>query len=84
MANGGLVRGWLAAGGGSLSDRLNKQTDVPALTEELYISVLSRRPTETEAQEVAQYLEDRGKERPQAIQEIVWALLTSVEFRFNH
>ena len=84
MANGGLVRGWLAAGGGSLSDRLNKQTDVPALTEELYISVFSRRPTETEAQEVAQYLEDRGKERPQAIQEIVWALLTSVEFRFNH
>ena len=84
MANGGLVRGWLAAGGGSLSDRLNKQTDVPALTEELYISVLSRRPTETEAQEAAQYLKNRGKERPQAIQEIVWALLTSVEFRFNH
>ena len=84
LANGGLVRGWLTPSGGSLSDRLNKQTDMPALTEELYISVLSRRPTDTEAKEVAKYLGNRGKERSQAIQEIVWALLTSVEFRFNH
>ena len=84
LANGGLLRGWLAPGGGNLSDRLNKEADVSALTEELYVSVLSRRPTESEAKKVAGYLESRGMDRTQAIQEMVWALLTSVEFRFNH
>jgi hypothetical protein len=84
LANGGLLRGWLAPGGGNLSDRLNKEADVSVLTEELYVSVLSRRPTESEAKKVAGYLESRGMDRTQAIQEMVWALLTSVEFRFNH
>lgn len=84
LANGGLLRGWLAPSGGSLSDRLNKEADVAVLTEDLYISVLSRHPTEAELQKVTGYLESRGKERSQAIQEMVWALLTSVEFRFNH
>ena len=84
MANGGLIRGWLSPSSGNLSDRLNKQTDSPALVEDLYISILSRRPTQGETESVIQYLSDRGKERSQAIQEIVWALVTSVEFRFNH
>ena len=84
LANGGLLRGWLAPSGGNLSARLNKEADVSALTEELYVSVLSRRPTEAEVKQVAAYLKSRGTERPQAIQEMVWGLLTSVEFRFNH
>ncbi|MFP6620038.1 MAG: hypothetical protein VB877_11880, partial [Pirellulaceae bacterium] len=84
MANGGLVRGWLTASGGNLADRLNKQTDLTKFVEELYVTVFSRLPTEQETAQVTQYLSDRGKERSQAIQEMMWALVSSVEFRFNH
>ena len=84
MANGGLVRGWLTPSGGNLADRLNKQTDLSKFVEELYVTIFSRLPTEQETAQVTQYLNDRGKERPQAIQEMMWALVTSVEFRFNH
>ena len=60
-------------------------TDSKQLVEELYLSVLTRRPTDDEVTEVADYLKQRPKEkRNEAIQEVTWALLTSAEFRFNH
>ena len=85
MANGGPLKGWLSPGGGNLTERLGKMTDEKKLVEELYLSVLTRRPTDGEVADVAAYLKQRPKEkRMAAIQEIVWALLTSAEFRFNH
>jgi hypothetical protein len=54
------------------------------LAEELYLSTLSRLPTEEERQDVAQYLEGRTADRAAAVAELVWALLSSNEFRFSH
>jgi hypothetical protein len=60
-------------------------TEDRKLAEELYLSVLTRRPTDDEVGELADYLKERGKkQRTEAIQEVTWALLTSAEFRFNH
>ena len=85
FANGGEVQGWLAPGGGNLTDRLVKMTDEKKLAEEVYLSVLTRRPTDDEVSGVVAYLAERTKEkRTEAIKEVVWALLTSAEFRFNH
>ncbi|MED5448209.1 MAG: hypothetical protein VYA62_08300, partial [Planctomycetota bacterium] len=85
MANGGPLKGWLAPGGGNLTERLGKMTDTGKLVEELYLSVLTRLPTKEEVADVGAYLNERPKEkRSAAIQEIAWALLTSAEFRFNH
>ncbi|MCH8923249.1 MAG: hypothetical protein IIA67_08900 [Planctomycetes bacterium] len=84
LANGSQLRGWLAPGGGNLTDRLNKMEDPKALSEEIYLSVVNRRPTEQEVADVTEYLASRPKEKPAAVQEIVWALLTSTEFRFDH
>jgi hypothetical protein len=58
--------------------------DAEALAEELYLSVLSRRPSELERQMVTQILATDGIDRLAAIQEIAWGLLASNEFRFNH
>jgi hypothetical protein len=80
LANGDPVHSWLAG----LAGRLNGVTDASALADDLYLSLMTRRPTGEERDEVAQYLAKRGPERPQAIQELAWALLTSTEFRFNH
>jgi hypothetical protein len=85
MANGGPLKGWLAPGGGNLTDRLVKLTDTKQLAEELYLSILTRRPLDDEVSDVAAYLEERTQaHRAAAIQELAWSLLTSAEFRFNH
>ena len=59
--------------------------DTAAIAEELYLSTLTRRPTAEEAKEVEIYLSTVEKEkRIQAYEELVWAFVTSSEFRFNH
>jgi hypothetical protein len=84
LANGPLLRSWLAPRTGNLADRLSKLSDVNAVAEEMYLSVLTRRPTDEERKELADHLKTSGKDRAAALQEYLWALLTSVEFRFNH
>jgi Protein of unknown function (DUF1549)/Protein of unknown function (DUF1553) len=82
VANGGTVTGW--AGVGALSQRLGPMTDAKSFADELYLSALTRYPSEMEVNEAAQYLASRPAERPQAIRELIWSLVTSAEFRFNH
>lgn len=84
LSNGDLVRKWLSPAGGQLSGRLVRLQDHRALAEELYLSVLSRRPNRVEAEEVAEYLAARPGEKEAVVQELIWALLSSAEFRFNH
>ena len=47
------------------------------------LSILTRFPTPQEREQVASYLKDRT-DRPAAVSELAWALLSSNEFRFNH
>jgi hypothetical protein len=82
--NGSAVQSLLGASGGNLTERLVQQSDIGPLAEELYLSTLSRLPTEEERQDVAQYLEGRTADRAAAVAELVWALLSSNEFRFSH
>jgi len=84
LRNGDLMRTWLTPRPGSLTDRLDKLKDAAPLAEELYLSVLTRKPSAEEAKDVADYLARRSADRPVAVQELVWALVTSAEFRFNH
>jgi len=84
LANGPTVRGWLAPAGGNLTARLAGALNNDALAEELYLSVFTRMPTTEERQDAGQFLDGRKEDRPKAIQDLVWALLTSAEFRFNH
>ena len=75
---GGAVRGMIAARTGSLTDRLAKLPDANALAEELFLSVYSRSATVDEKKDVAEAL------KTTALNELVWSLLASAEFRFNH
>lgn len=83
LANGSTIQSWLSPGTPLLA-RLSPLSDPSAVAEDLYLSLYSRRPTQEERDEVAQHLSRRGKERAQGLQELVWALLASTEFRFNH
>lgn len=84
LSNGNELKSWLTPASGNLTDRLNKLTSVEELAKELYMSLFCRFPTAEESQMVAEYLQNRKEERPAAIQELAWALLTSAEFRFQY
>jgi Protein of unknown function (DUF1549)/Protein of unknown function (DUF1553) len=83
-ANGGSINGWIAAAGDNVTERVAKQDDSRAAAEELYLTALTRRPTDQEISRVVDYLSSRGQDKGAAAQELVWSLLNSAEFRFNH
>lgn len=84
LANGGVLAGWVNAGGGNLTERLSKLEDPNAVADELYLSVFTRRPTPEEAKAVADYWQTSGTDRAAAARDLVWSLATSSEFRFTH
>ena len=59
-------------------------TDDAAAVREAFLCVLSRQPTSEEAARLVQYLQARRDRRPAACRQVVWALVSSPEFRFNH
>jgi hypothetical protein len=73
------VRGML----GGRTAALAKLTDPDALADELFLSVLSRWPSADEKKDVAAALKSTS-DRSTTIRELVWALVASAEFRFNH
>lgn len=84
FANGNEVRGWLSPSGNNLTARLAKLDSPEKLAEELYLSVLTRRPTQEEVGDVKAYLAARPTAKSEVVQEMAWALVTSSEFRFHH
>ncbi|MEK6238035.1 MAG: DUF1549 and DUF1553 domain-containing protein [Planctomycetales bacterium] len=82
LRNGKLVQSWLEASGKRLTARL-KNMEAPEFVDEFYMSIFSRRPTVVEAVYVTQFL-DENNDRDAAVRRLVWAALSSAEFRFNH
>jgi hypothetical protein len=83
LKHGGAIRGLAARQSGNLTDRLATMNDPKAIADELFLSMLTRLPTIDEQSDVASLLAD-PKDRTTNLAELVWALLVSAEFRFNH
>jgi Protein of unknown function (DUF1549)/Protein of unknown function (DUF1553) len=83
-ANGGSINGWIAPAGGNVSERMIQEKDPNKAALDLYMTILSRPPAPEESADVTRLLAAPGKDKKSAVQELVWGLLTSVEFRFNH
>lgn len=82
--NEGLLRELLADTPVSLVGRLKQQADVAKRAELAVRSVLSRPARAEEVAALADYMRRRADRPAEACQQVVWALLTSAEFRFNH
>ncbi len=68
----------------NLVGRLSKLADDVAVTDELYLAVLTRRPTGEERTEAAAFLATRSDQRVEALGQLAWALIASAEFGVNH
>lgn len=84
VANGGSINIWVGPASGNVAERMAKQEDPKLAAEDLYLALFARMPTDAERADVVKYLKERTKDRSVAAQEMVWALLNSAEFRFNH
>lgn len=69
---------------GHLVERLLQSTDPTVLADELYLSVLTRQPTNEERAAVEEYLTQNPERRTQAVTNLAWSLLASTEFCLNH
>jgi hypothetical protein len=50
----------------------------------IYLTILSRFPTDDELRIATTYAQSAGGNRRQAGQDLAWALVNSAEFRFRH
>ena len=82
-SNGGSINSWIAPAGGNATERVIKATDPALAAEELYLGILTRLPTPEETADVTAFLATRP-DRSKAAMELVWGLISSAEFRFNH
>ncbi|MGB1816290.1 MAG: DUF1549 domain-containing protein [Rubripirellula sp.] len=49
-----------------------------------FVTILNRTPDAAEASSIREYLAERVDRRDDALKQVVWALLATPEFRFNH
>jgi len=88
LGNSPTVNNWLAPANGTLVGKLKAIETPEAIADELSLAVLSRPATIDEQREVQRFLTpvegQAAPDRAVAIAELVWAVLTSNEFRFNH
>ena len=66
-----------------IKDLLSRHTDDNAALDEIMIALLSRLPTDKERASFASYREKR-KDRQTAFNELLWVLVNTTEFIFNH
>lgn len=83
LLNAADLKGKLATAGG-LADQLAKSTDpLPVRIERVYQTAFSRPPTEAELQVITESTTN-GTPTKQDFEDIVWAIINSKEFLFNH
>ncbi len=70
--------------GPALQALIQAEGDLREMVTSLYLTILSRFPTDDEARTAAAYAGSTGRNRRQAGQDIAWALVNSAEFRFRH
>jgi hypothetical protein len=84
LMNDSVVLGWLQPRDSNLVHRLQAMPDPAQAADELYLAVLSRKPTDEERAEVVEVMSKHADGRPAAWGRLAWALLSSTEFGINH
>ena len=79
-----VVREFLADGNDKLLGRAKAIGDDGKAIDLIVRSVLSRPPTADEQRVLQEYLGRRADRQPEAYRQVIWALISGSEFRFNY
>ena len=85
LSNGDTINKKLAAKENRISKLLADKAPPDRIVEEIYLSALSRFPTEAEKSKITRVVADAKESdiRP-LVEDVYWAVLSSKEFLFNH
>ena len=83
LANSDEIENKLRAGDGRVAKLVQAKKTTLEIIEELYLTAYARRPSQAERDKTAAYV-GRQKDRRQALEDVLWVLLNSKEFMFNH
>jgi hypothetical protein len=83
LLNGSFLNTKIAAPTGRIAKLLKAKTDPGKIVEELYLVTLSRPPRPKEARAARQWVA-RAKTTGEGLQDLLWVLLNTREFLFNH
>ena len=81
-ANAGSVFAWAGPGNNNVTQAAIGLSDNTEIAKLIYWTLLCRNPAAEEVQLVSEQIASSGENRNAVIQEIVWSLLASAEFRF--
>ena len=83
LANSDEIENKIGDGSGRVA-KLFKEKKPPAeMIDELYLTAFSRKPTSVELNRTKEYIEAAADEQ-KAVEDVLWAMLNSKEFMFNH
>jgi hypothetical protein len=83
LANSPELEDKLAAGDGRVAKLLQQKTPPGQAVEELYLAAFARYPTDEEKEKAAAYI-SRQKDVRRGLEDLLWAMVNSREFMFNH
>ena len=83
LANSEEIESKIGAGDGRIARLLKEKRSIREIIEELYLTAYARPPTAVERQRTANHIE-RQKDKRQALEDVLWAILNTKEFMFNH
>ena len=84
LLNAPEVQAKLSHEGGYVAKLVRRYPNDAPLVEDLYLTFYSRPPTDAERSAALAFLEKRKDRRRQAVEDLAWSLLNSLEFVFNH
>ena len=84
MMSGPAYNAKVTSEGGRLSGLLKKSASDEEILDEFYVAALMRPPTKEEKSELLKFLSDRSSRREETMAGLVWAVLNSREFAYNH
>jgi hypothetical protein len=84
LANSDEIENKISDGNGRVAKFFKDKKPAVEMIEELYLIALSRYPSEAERKRLTEYIERTEKNRQRAVEDVLWAILNTREFMFNH
>jgi uncharacterized protein DUF1553/uncharacterized protein DUF1549 len=85
ISNGDTLNGKLEAKGNCIDHWIDSYMPSDKIVEQAYLSALSRRPTAKERDAIVAVLDTAsGGDRRRVLEDMLWGILSSKEFLFNH
>jgi hypothetical protein len=84
LLNAPEVEAKLTHAGGTVAKLVQREANDGRLVDELYLTFFARRPAESEKKVAIGHMRENGDRRREAVEDLAWGLLNTLEFGFNH